>query len=341
MSVRKNLLSLIAGFSLLAFGSGCVHYSMSKHPRAAEPLPVDVKVDMWQNYYRKADASESERKLIANKNKYSIERIVLPESSTAEGIHYREIVFDLYTPKSKDDEKKFPAIQIMPIMGGKSYPVEHYFASHLKGYVSAIPHRENIKREIKGLGDVDNLLKESVVDSRRIFDWLERQDNIDTNKFGVLGISFGAIKASLILPQESRIKAAVLGLVGGDLPYILAQTREKSLGKYRDGLLKRQRLTLEQGEEILRQDITYDPIRFAPYVNTEEVYMVLACADTVVPYKKGIELWRAMGKPRLDVYPGNHRGVLPFISIIKARTKGFFNKKFKEAELEVANKNGR
>lgn len=335
---KKTLASIVAGATLLS-SSGCMHYSLDKNPRAAEKVPPAIEFDLWKHYYQKRDFFKEGinygRTNISDEKNYALVKVTLfPESKYA-SYNNREIVFDYYLSRSNG---KRPVIVILPIMGGRDYPIESHFARYFakKGYNVSLVHREQkMDKEVNALEDVDNLLKTTVADNRRVIDWLSSQRNTDTNKIEVFGISFGAIKGSLLLALEERVKAGVLGLGGGDLPYLLAHTTEKGLVKHGEKLLKKHNLTLQEGEEILRNTITYEPNEFAKYIDPREAMLVLARFDTVVPYQKGLDLRRNMGDPKTLVVPAGHYNSAVFIPHIKSHALRFFERRFKDEERKI------
>src|SRR2546428_5803 len=77
------------------------------------------------------------------------------------------------------------------------------------------------------------LLRQSVLDEKRVLDWIETRSEFDSKRIASLGTSMGAIKNALLVATDSRIKAAVLVLGGQDLANILAYTKD---GAVRAGL---------------------------------------------------------------------------------------------------------
>lgn len=132
------------------------------------------------------------------------------------------------------------------------------------------------------------------------------------------------------MPLEERLKAGVLGLVGGDLPYILSHTTEKGIVRKRDEILERENISLEEAEKVLRETMQYEPLKLAHRVKPERVYIILASNDGVVPTEKGRELWNAMGKPELEVYLGGHRSAVLWLPFIKQNVLDFFRERFGE-----------
>jgi hypothetical protein len=174
------------------------------------------------------------------------------------------------------------------------------------------------------LEDIDNMLRQAAIDARQTVDWIETRPELDAARIGVFGISLGAIRGAFLLPTEPRIRAATLGLVGGDLPWILANTREPGVARRRPGLLKKLNLTERELEEHLREVITCDPLTVAPAVDPRQVLLIIAGCDTSVPCKKGWELRRAMGKPETILVPTGHYSTLVFIPYIRSQCLRFF-----------------
>ena len=242
--------------------------------------------------------------------------------------------FDYFLPKVKNRENahvpiKLPAILILPIMGGTNYDLESYFArSYAKrGFAAVILHRPDIKKEIHELEDIDVLLRRSVRDAQRTIDWLEGQPEIDPQRLGLFGISMGAIRGTMVLALDERLRAGVLGLVGGNVPYILSHTREKSLVRERNKVLERLQLSPDELEQRLRRLIICEPLTVAPAVDPSRVLMVIAAFDHVIPARQGWELRRKLGNPEaLQLFSGHYSSVV-YAPWLKWRTGRFFEKK--------------
>ena len=147
-------------------------------------------------------------------------------------------------------------------------------------------------------------------------DWIETRPELDAGRIGVLGLSMGAIRASLLVAVEPRIKTAVLALVGGNLPYIFAHSSEQLFVDIRERNMKAKSLSLDQFQETLRNRITCDPIRYAAYVDPRKILLVLASLDTVVPHVAGVELRTKMGNPEtISLLSGHYTSIIfaPFI----------------------------
>ena len=86
--------------------------------------------------------------------------------------------------------------------------------------------------------------------------------------------------------------------------------------------------------------ITYDPMRYAPYVDRKKVLLVLARYDTVVPIAKGLELKEKMGNPETILIPAGHYSAVLSIPYIKSQSFDFFEKRFAEASGKTSTNPG-
>ena len=317
--MRSLFLSLL-GAGIL---SGCSHYPLEKPVRRPVPIPSIYR----EHGYVEQTKFELQQTPIRERSRYTVKDI----SFMSEGLRGREVSFRYYDIRGK---RKTPAIVILPILGGGRYDAEEhvarYYARH--GFSSVILHRKHLSKEVRDILNLDGVLRESIVDSRNVVDWLCAQEDIDSSCLGLFGISFGGIKASMLLPLEERFKGAVLALVGGDLAYIVAHTTEPGLAERRDQLLKKNKMSLADGEERLRKYVLYEPLKLAPSVEARKVLMVLLRGDTVVPYKKGIELRKALGHPEMLEVHGDHysKWALVYVPWVRRETLDFFRKRFAE-----------
>ena len=311
---------------LLLLGSGCIHYRLGSAPRPPLALPEAFAVECrlpgtnaptvldWQ------DESPADYPLAHVK-------LAAPMAGTTTN---KTLELEYYRPRRSGT---VPAIMILPVSAGAHYPLERHFARYfaLRGFAAVIVHRETERDPSTG-EQINGLLQQSVRDNALVIDWLESRPEIDGRRIGVLGTSMGAIKGALFVAVDARVKAAVLGLVGGDLPYLLSYTTE---GAWRGGGIVRRRqaylaehhLTREQFREELEKTIRYDPNLLAPCVDPKKVLLILGACDTIVPFKKGWELRRAMGKPETAVVLSGHYSALFYLWYIRATALDFFQRK--------------
>ena len=285
------------------------------------------------DYPRAKEVAVREKESETN-HKYSVKRIQFASASSTlrPNETNRTLVLDYFLPATKE---KHPVLLILPMLGG-SYPLEKYFAVYFakRGFAAFIVHRERLASD-SGLDALDPMLKQSVLDNMQAIDWIQTRPELDADRLGIFGISMGAIKGALLAPLENRVRAAVLGLVGGDLPYVLTYTTEGGIAKRREVILRDEHLTLPELEEKLRKCINCDPNTFAPFVDPKKILLILGACDTVVPAKKGLELRKKMGNPETILVPTGHYSSILCLPYIQWHCYKFFQRKLR-APLEPA-----
>jgi hypothetical protein len=332
--MNSRFVTCLFGLGLLSLlSAGCSHTSLRSSRPEPRCLPAALAAEF--SYVKQSECPWQEQ-VVEEKNEYRIRRIAVLISGETTNAQ-RKIEFDYYDLAQTGPT---PVIMVLPMLGG-GYSLERHFAAYFasRGYASVIVRRDKRTKSAR-LEDLNRLLREMVIDHKRVIDWLEAQPDIDATRLGVFGVSMGGIKAALLVPLEERIQAAALGLCGGDLPYILTRTTETGLVKRRDQELQAQNLTLEQAEQKLRSLLTCDPIRYAPYVDPRKVLLVLARYDTVVPIEKGLELKEKMGHPETIMIPAGHYSAVVSIPYIKTESFQFFQRRFAESALATAKANG-
>jgi hypothetical protein len=314
--------------------SGCTHSTLRSSPVSQRSLPAEIAAEYacpkGQDFDCKIEVTEET-------SNYVLKRVHL--KPLADGTNTdRRIVLDYYDVRGTE---KPPVVMVLPMSGG-GYSIERHFASYFanRGYAAVIVHRDKIPKDQQMIEILNPMIRRMVIDHKRVIDWLETLPDVDAQRTGIFGISMGGIKGAMLAPLESRIRAAIIGLAGGDLPHILAYSTEPGLTKKREQFLKGRGLTLEEGEVALRKMITRDPLVYAPYVDPEKVLLVLARYDTVVPIAKGLELKEKMGNPETIMLPAGHYTAVLSIPYIKSQSFEFFEKRFAEVSDKALTKRG-
>lgn len=215
-----------------------------------------------------------------------------------------DIVIDHFAPHAA---KPAPAVFVLPILGGKN-KVANFFAKHFaeKGFAALVVHRQEAYKDVEEVEKMNPLFRQIVFDHKQALDWAELQADIDTSRVGLFGVSAGAIKGTLVYALDDRVDAAMLCLVGGDLPDILSYSTEKGIAKRRDRLLAERGATQLEMYAAMKLEFEHDPLKYAPFVKSDKTLLLLAAFDSVVPYKNGLALRDAMGKPPTYVIPTGH-----------------------------------
>lgn len=185
-----------------------------------------------------------------------------------------------------------------------------YFAS--KGVSSLVFKPAFIIQDMhRRVSEIDGLFKVALFSLKMIVDWAHtRPEEFDLTKAGAFGMSLGGILSSVLLGQDSRIKAGYLVVAGGDLPSILAKGKTPFLNRYRWKRIRDEGLNGTKGyEEALRLSMTLDPLSSLAIPRTpDNIFMIMARGDQVVPFRNQKQLWRTLGKPKFRMAPFGHPG---------------------------------
>lgn len=311
--------------TVLAFGGVmtgcCLHHAASPGYLGPRPIPDEIRKEFA---YPKFSGAYSE-KVIESHDGYTIKQIEFPAAHNITEIPH-QIRIDYY---DINGGAKTPIILVLPIFGGKN-TIEEKFARYFakNGYAAAIIHRQkDFKKNLK-MDTVNLFLKQIVFDHMQAVDWVQMQEDIDTSRIGVFGISMGAINASLLVSLDHRVSACVLGLPGGNIPYILTYSDEGGIVEKREAYMKEHHLSEDEFYDGLKQTVTCDPINYAPYINAENVLVILARFDDVVPYSQGEALWEKMGEPESIRLFSGHYTAYVYISYVEEESLDFFKKRF-------------
>jgi len=288
--------------------------------------------------YARPKAFDTRAEVVETNDTYTIRRVTMPAAPHVLNTN-RSVVVEYYDPQVPGPA---PVIMLLPILGGK-YDIEKIFAKYFakRGFAVVIVLREKKHKDPDNLEEIEMFLRQTVLDNKWVIDWMESQPRMDLRRLGVFGISMGGIKGAILTALDDRIRASVLAMPGGDLPYIAAHSTEPGIIKRRNKYMKEQNITVEEFEARLRKVIICDPLTYAPYVDASKVLLMFAEYDTVVPIAKGRELQQKMGKPETITVPAGHYTAVLFLPYIQSQTVEFFEKKFaKVAEDSPSGRKG-
>ena len=310
-------LILVSGTVLLC---SCAHYQCD--PDYAGPSQRTAELLEYYSY--PSQKIEAEVVTISEKKRYVVERIEFPSALNV--FDYENIKFDFYVQKKPG---KFPTILILPIANGIDFCAKGFakqFASN--GLNCAIVHNRDIEIEdIQNAEYVEDYLRQTVLDSRQILDYLVERKEVDSNKFGCLGMSLGGIRASIVSGVDERIKCCVVGLAGGSMADIAFLSELKEVKRYIRGLVERG-ISPETIRAEVSEKIATDPLKLAEYSDARETLMYVAMFDRVIHRKCGDKLWEAAGKPEAVYIFSGHFTSLLFLPYAERDSLSFFKKKF-------------
>jgi dipeptidyl aminopeptidase/acylaminoacyl peptidase len=213
-----------------------------------------------------------------------------------------------------------PAALVFPILGG-SYVVSEMVAKVLvgRGYAALHLERRRLFPRDEDRADPDpaapaERMRLSVLDARRLLDWLETRPEIDPSRIGATGVSIGGILAATLMGVDDRVRAGVFIMAGGGLPELLHDSTEKPVRRFRDAVLSAGLAEDRAGFLRLTRPFTepLDPLTRAHRIDPGRVVLVSGRFDRVVPPERTRALWEGLGRPRWHRFPAGHYQIVPF-----------------------------
>ncbi len=201
-----------------------------------------------------------------------------------------------------------PLLMMSPILGNTTILVDR-FATFLaqRGIHTALVQRKELAFHPEAsVAQAEEEVRLVVMRSRQALDWLLTDERIDPHRLGTFGISAGAIVGSMLAGADPRLRAHLWMLAGGPLSDVMAHTVEAEYRDYRTEAMRVSGRRIADIRDTLRAELRTDPIRLAPHVDPDAVLMVLARFDRSVPYRYGLALWRALGRPERVLVPFGH-----------------------------------
>ncbi len=243
---------------------------------------------------------------------------------------------ELYLPAG---EGPFPLICHTPILGRLLFLPDlfferrfaRFFASH--GFATALIERPFFEfNPSDGLEQIQNYLDESVERSQKVLDHLCREREVDPERIGSFGISFGGVVNTLWAASDPRFRAHVFTLVGGNLPEILVTSRDPLVRSYMKPIIEA--ITKGGGnhseEELkisLRKAFRVDPLDVAHLIPREKVLLLLGLFDRVIRPEYGRALREKMGNPETLFLPLGHYTTLLAEPILRWKVLEFFKRR--------------
>jgi dienelactone hydrolase len=303
--------------------NGCLYYGPQK---IAIPQMVDPPAMGTVAYFA---YTREEKKPSLERPKdwglYQVQNLKLPASLKTD---LRQTEYNLYYYRPKG-QGPFPAVVILPITRGDYYTQN--FAIYLaeRGYACLrFESTKNFTDEShKTLESAEQLLRHYVIDVRRSIDWLLLQKEVDSSHLGIMGISLGAVVASVVMEVEPRIQAGVFLLGGADLAGIINTSEENSLIKFRRRVIAHDGLEEQKFREVAALVLKpIDPLTYAHQVNPDKILMINGYFDRVIQRKYVKAFWEALGRPELIFIPTGHYSAGLLVAYARAKTEAHFNR---------------
>jgi hypothetical protein len=279
---------------------------------------------MLEYYSYPQRSIEAKVETIRERKRYVVKRVEFPSTLNVFGTE--NIKVDYYVQRK---EGRFPTVLVLPIAGGVDFCVKS-FAKHFasNAFNCAVVHNRQIDLDdIESGQEVESYLRQTVIDSRQVLDYLVEREEVDADRLGCLGLSLGGIKAIIVSGADERLKCTVIGLAGGSMADIALLSKEKGLRDYMKGLIE-MGISPEAIRIELSDKVVTDPLQVAEYIDARDVLMYIAMFDRVVPRECGDNLWRAAGKPEVVYLFSGHFTSLLYLPYAERSSLNFFKRRF-------------
>jgi pimeloyl-ACP methyl ester carboxylesterase len=242
--------------------------------------------------------------------------------------------FHLYEHEKKDA----PLVLLVPILGGG----EELLRTMARRFVQRGYHAIYCDRAGSALRppqrgpELEKLLVRTVLHQRIALRWARNCDQLRPQSTFACGVSMGGIVTTLLTALEPSLEGSAMCLAGADLPTILSNSAEPRIQKWRDWRLATDGISGTPLDQELRQNLRSDPLRFAPYVRTDRVFLVAAEFDEVVrPHHQDL-LWEALGRPQRLSIPLGHYSAAICLDPLVSSIADFFDARQRDSSLAVA-----
>jgi cephalosporin-C deacetylase-like acetyl esterase len=176
----------------------------------------------------------------------------------------------------------------------------------------------------------------SVINVRQIMDWASRHPAIDSQNMVLFGLSLGGFVSAITMGVDSRVKAGILTVMGGNS----AKISQLSPRWVRRGFALSEEKYRQQQEiyhkylgevvqkgfaEVMppQQLFLIDPMTFAALLRARPVCMFNALWDEAIPREAALDFWETCGKPPIMWLPATHATIWAWYPIIRRKIYRF------------------
>jgi hypothetical protein len=181
----------------------------------------------------------------------------------------------------------------------------------------------------------------SVINVRQIMDWAEQYPAIESKNIALFGLSLGGFVSAITMGVDSRVKAGILAVMGGNS----AKISQLSPRWARRGFAlseEKYRQQLEMYHEYLnavaqkgfaevmppKQSFLIDPMTYAAFLRARPVCMFNARWDEAIPREATLDFWETCGKPPITWLPASHATIWAWYPIIHRKIDRFLKTVF-------------
>ncbi|MEW6490611.1 MAG: hypothetical protein AB1578_22200, partial [Thermodesulfobacteriota bacterium] len=221
-------------------------------------------------------------------------------------------------PKGAAAGRRVPAVVILPISKGDSQAeaIGEFLSAYGFACLRMVTPREvlAVDRSPEPVEEFRRRFRAYVAAVLGAVEWMAARPQVDPQRLGLVGISFGAVAGAVVSGVEPRIRASALLLGGGDLAGIFLSSEDRLVRRVRFRLEEHTGASGRELEGLLREELRFvEPLSYAPGLDPERVLLVNAAFDRVIARPHTLALWKAAGKPRLYLVPSGHYTAIAFL----------------------------
>jgi dienelactone hydrolase len=209
---------------------------------------------------------------------------------------------------------RHPTVLILPIWAGWEYPPAK-LAWHIRdatgGAINIVlmigeselldwPRLEAVRDEAQlrlWSADMAERYRVTMVDVRRLTDWIAARPEGDPTRIGLAGFSIGALMAGTVLVMDERFAATAV-VMGAARPGAIIASCDGDTATAREAVLQRLDWTAERFEALMTEEFrVYDPATYPRRADPRRVLLIDAGHDYCMPQWTRDALWEALGRP--------------------------------------------
>ncbi|MBN1237887.1 MAG: hypothetical protein JXB36_05265 [Gammaproteobacteria bacterium] len=324
MSGRLRPIALAAALAVAV--AGCVRYAPLSDTYEG---PDDLPTNLAERYAYQDVATPHEEDALKERRSFTLKEITIPfgpaGDALADAADEDEIVFEYY---DLEGDELTPVIVLLPILNG-NIRVSRYFARYFTnhGWAALVIDRDSdLLRE--GLLEPEQEIRRNLTAYMRVLDWVDAHPELDGEALGLFGISFGGIDALMLAALDERVDAVVAAMAGGDLAYLVMNTSYWSVARRVHRMLRKEDMSRDSLRQQIEDMIDTDPLALAPYVDAQDVFLVMTRTDMIVPFEAQQALRRRLGQPETLYLPTGHRTSVVYFPLLRSSSYEFFARQF-------------
>jgi pimeloyl-ACP methyl ester carboxylesterase len=285
------------------------------------PGPAELPESLLQEFSYTPELPVMEHDRVRNRLGVTVHEMQMPSPEFPD----RSLQIEHFEPQA---DGPVPVIVILPIYSGQ-LNVSRYFARFFVNQGWAVLVVDRARQELQeDILDPEETIQSNIRDYMRLLDWVTANPAFDPDRVGVFGVSLGGMDAVMLAALDDRVSAVVAAMAGGDLTYVVRNTSYRSINRRVEYVLSESGLAPEAFWHEMDQNIHTEPAMLAPYVNAEDVLLVLTRSDWIVPFEAQEDLLSSMGHPESLILPTGHRTSVVYFPLLRNAAHDFFLRRF-------------